>query len=65
MTSGRLWNYYRDEVNDSANQTDKNNMTNNNKTTTSKSFKQKTKIIGRTANNARLITVVAPFKYLS
>ena len=39
MTSGRLWNYYRDEVNDSANETDKNNMTNNNKTTTSKSFK--------------------------
>ena len=48
ITSGSLWNYYRDEVNDSADKTDNNdNMINNNKTTTSKSFKYKTKIIGR------------------
>ena len=51
-TSESLWNYYRDEINDSAN---KNNDANNyrihiNKTTTIKSFKYKTKIIGRTPN---------------
>ena len=40
---------------------------NNNKTTTSKSFEYKTKIIGRTpADNSRLDTkVVVPLKYLS
>ena len=67
MTSGRLWNYYRDEVNDSANETDKNNMTNNNKTTTSKSFMYETKIIERTANNKSRLNseVVVPLKYLS
>ena len=38
MTSGSLWNYYRNEVNDSANKNnDVNNSINNNKTT-SKSF---------------------------
>ena len=40
MTSGRLWNYYRDEVND--NNTTKNNLANykinRNKTTASMSF---------------------------
>ena len=46
MTSGSLWNYYRDEVNDSANEIDDNdNNDNNGKTTTSKSFEYKTKII--------------------
>ena len=45
--SRSLWNYYGDEINDSANE---NNDTdnygiNNNKTTTSKSFEYKTKII--------------------
>ena len=40
MTSGSLWNYYRDEENDSANKTDDNdNIINNNKTTSSKYFK--------------------------
>ena len=44
-TSESLWNYYRDEINDSAN---KNNGVNNyrthiNKKTTSKSFEYKTK----------------------
>ena len=43
-----MWNYYRDEINDSANE---NNGTNdyrisNNKITISKSFEYKTKIIG-------------------
>ena len=40
MTSGSLWNYYRDEENDSANKTDDNdNIINYNKTTSSKYFK--------------------------
>ena len=50
MTSGSLWNYYRDRVNDSANETDNNdNKINDNKTATSKSFEYKTKIIGSNA----------------
>ena len=56
MTSGRLWNYYRDEVNDFPNEIDDNdNMINNNKATTNKYFVYKTKIIGRTSSdNSRL-----------
>ena len=69
MTSGSLWNYSRDEVNDSANENnDANNFRiNNNKTTTSKSFEHKTKVIGITPNNdSRLdAEVVVPLKYLS
>ena len=39
MTSGSMWNYYRHEVNDSANETDAaNNNIINNKTITSKSI---------------------------
>ena len=39
MISGSLWNYYRDEVNDSANENnDANNCRINNNKTTSKSF---------------------------
>ena len=38
MTSGSLWNYYRDEINYSAIKCNNCNMTNNNKTITSKSF---------------------------
>ena len=38
MTSGRMWNYYRDEVNDSVNETDAANNIINNKTITSKSI---------------------------
>ena len=64
MTSGSLWNYYRDEVNDSANENnDANNCRiKNSKTTTSKSVEYKTKIIGITLNNnGRLNTeVVVP-----
>ena len=43
MTSGSLWNYYRDELNNSVNENnDANNYRiNNNKTTTSKSFEYK------------------------
>ena len=52
MTSGSLWNFYRDEINDSAieNNNDGNRI-NENKTITSKSFKCKTKLIGSTPNN--------------
>ena len=39
MTSGSLWNYYRDEVNDYGNENDNaNNRINNKKTRTSKYF---------------------------
>ena len=42
-TSGNLWNYYRDEINDSANENnDANNYRiTNKKTTTNKSFEYK------------------------
>ena len=45
MTSGSLWSYYRDEVNDYDNENDNanNNRINKNKTITSKSFECKTK----------------------
>ena len=38
MTSGGLWNYYRNEVNDDANEIVANYRINNNKTTISRSF---------------------------
>ena len=42
MTSGTLWNYYRDEINDNKNDTNRfRNMLNNNKTVRSKSFEYK------------------------
>ena len=69
MALESLWNYYRDEVNDSASENnDANNFRiNNNKTTTSKSFEYKTKLNGSTPNNdSRLdAEVVVPLKYLS
>ena len=69
MTSGSLWNYYRDEVNDSAKESnDANNFRiNNNKRTTSKSFEYKTKWIGSTPNNDRRLDteVILPLRYLS
>ena len=47
MISGSLWNYYRDEVNDAANENnDDDYRINNEKTITSKSFEYKTKLIG-------------------
>ena len=52
MRSGSLWNYYRDEINDSAIEIiNDGNNDGNNKTTTSKSFEYETKIIGYTSNN--------------
>ena len=66
MTSGSLWNYYRDEIYDDEKENENNNKLNN-KTITSKSFKYKTKMIGSTSDNEnRLNTeVVVPLKYLS
>ena len=68
MTSGSLWNYFRDGVNDFA---DENNDANNfrindNKTTATKSFEYKTKLIGSTSNDdSRLdAEIVVPLKYL-
>ena len=43
MTSGRLWNYYRDRVNDSATEIVANLRLNNNQATASKSFEYMTK----------------------
>ena len=51
MTSGDLWNYYRDEINDDENENDNNNRLNNNKTITNKCSKYKTKIIGSIPDN--------------
>ena len=69
ITAGSLWNYYRDEVNETGNENnDANNYKlNNNKTITSKSFEYKKKIIENTpADNNTLDTeVVVPSKYLS
>ena len=68
MTSGSLWNYYRDEINDPANEYSdaNNNRANNNKTTTSKSFEYKTKIAGRTPNDNNILDaeIIFPLKYL-
>ena len=69
MTSGNLWNYYRDEVNDSADENnDANNFRiNNNKATKCEYFEYKSKLIWRTPNKGgRSDTeVVVPLKYLS
>ena len=68
MTSGGLWNYYSDEVNEDVNKNNaNNNRINNNKTVTRKSFEYKTKIIGRTPNSNNILDAkdVAPLKYLS
>ena len=55
-TSGCLWNYYRDEVNDDENENDNtNNRMNNIKTITSKSFEYKTKIIESTPNDNNIL----------
>ena len=65
MTSGCLWNYYRDEVNDSADKNENSFMINNNKITKSKYFERETKIIGSRPNkNNMLDAAVAPLKYL-
>ena len=68
MISGTLWNYYRDEMNDSAieNNDDGNNI-NSNKTILSKYFEYKNKIIASIPNNNNTLhaEVVVQLKYLS
>ena len=66
MTSGSLWNFYRDEINDDANE-NVNNRVNKNKTITSKYFEYKTKLIGSISddNNVLGAEVVVSLKYLS
>ena len=49
LTSGSLWNYYEDEVNDNDNDVVASFTINNNKATTSRSFEHKTKITGAAA----------------
>ena len=69
ITLGSLWNCYKDEVNDDANENNDagNYWINNSNTTSSKSFEYKTKIIGSTPNNNSRLDgeVVVPLKYLS
>ena len=67
MTSGSLWNYYRYEINDDANENNAVNNRINNKTIRSKSFQYKTKVIGRRPddNNTLNVEVVVPLKCLS
>ena len=52
-TSGSLWQYYRDDLNDNIPQ--------------SESFKYKTKIIGKTpaAGNTKNVEIAVPLKYLT
>ena len=55
--SASFWNYYRDKINNYANKNNDaiNYRINNNKTTTSKSFEYKVKIIGRTPNDNNIL----------
>ena len=49
VTSGSMWNFYRDEVNHDATESDNNNTRiKSDKAITRKSFEFKAKIIGRT-----------------
>ena len=50
MTSGSMWNYVRDEINDGANENVSNRI-NNNKTITNKSSEYMTKLIGSTPDD--------------
>ena len=62
MTSGSLWNYCRDKVNDDANENNAaRNKINNNKTIESE---YGTKLIERMPNNNILDAEVVPLKYL-
>ena len=68
ITSLSLWNYYKDEINDYENETNRfRNRLNNNKTIRSTSFEYKTKLIGSTPGNNNILNaeVVIPLKYLS
>ena len=66
MTSGSLWNYYRNEVNNDVIENDNaNNKINNDKTVTNLFLKYKAKIIGRTPDDNNTLDNVVPLKYLS
>ena len=68
VTSGSLWNYYRHEVIDDANENgNANNKIKNNKTLTIKSFEYKTKLIGSALNNNNILDAEAAvsLKYFS
>ena len=76
MTSGSLWNYYRDEINYDENESDNNNINNsssnnnnnnNNINNNDKHIKCKTKIIGSASDNENKLNtgVVVSLKYLS
>ena len=54
MTSGNLWNCYRDEIKDDANE-NFNNRINNNKRITSKSFEFKAKLTGSTPDDNNIL----------
>ena len=56
MTSGSLWNYYRDELNDSANKNSTYNKKKyKNRAAISRFSKYKTKIMGSTSNNNNIL----------
>ena len=57
MTSGSLWNYYIDEIDDSAiENNDDGKKINNNEIIASKSFEYKTKIIIRTPDDNNTVS---------
>ena len=63
MTLGSLWNFYRDKINDDANEDNAtNNRINNNKTMKSKSFEYETELIGSAPNSNNIFDaeVVVP-----
>ena len=66
MTSKSQCNYYRDEINNDANE-NVNNTINNNKTVPSKSFEYKTKLIGSKPDDKNILDaeVVVSLKILS
>ena len=68
ITSGSLWNYYKDEVNGDENENNNaKNRKNNSKAITNKHFEYKRKIMGRTpdGNNTLKVEVAVPSKYFS
>ena len=67
VTSGNLRNYHSDEVNDSENNDANNFRIYINKTTRSKSFEYKTKLIGTAPDDGGRLDaeVVVPLKHLS
>ena len=66
MTSGSLWNSYRDEGNHDENENDNaNDRISNNKTITSKCFKRKEQGAPPNDNTTLNAEVIVPLKYLS